>query len=93
MRFRLAAVGSIVDQEKTHMWGPGVPHRDFLGQLEPSDPLFGIPIIPYDESSGVSVLGCPIPKPGTVQFFRDFAESTVAQNDTACMLLSLFPDC
>ena len=90
---RLAAVGSIVDLEKTHMWGPGVPHRDFLGQLEPSDPLFGIPIIPYDESSGVSVLGCPIPKPGTVQFVRDCAESTVAQNDTACRLLSLFPDC
>ena len=90
---RLASVGSVVDLAKTHLWGPGIPDRQFLGPLDPSDPFYGLPIIPYDEGSGVLVLGCPISRPGSVQFSRDCAESTVAQNDAACRLLALFPDC
>ena len=89
---RLAASGSIVDTAKTHLWGPGVPDRRVLESLDPTDPLFGLPVIPYDPGSGIEVLGCPIPRPGSAQFTRDCAESSVARNDAACRLLSLFPD-
>jgi hypothetical protein len=95
MRFlkpRLAAVGSDIDLAKTQLWGPGVPERQVLDTLAKDDPLFGIPIAPFDSASGVLVLGSPISRPGSIQFTRDCAESAVAKNDAACRLLSLFPD-
>jgi hypothetical protein len=82
----------MIDTQKTHIWGPGAPDPRSLDSLDPSDPLFGLPIIPFVEGSGVEVLGCPLSKPGSIQFTRDCAESTVAANDAACRLLALFPD-
>ncbi len=60
--------------------------------MSEDDPLFGIRILPFEASSGIQVLGAPIPRHGTTQFVRDRAESVVAQNDRACRLVSLFLD-
>jgi hypothetical protein len=45
-----------MDLAKTQLWGPGVPKWQVLDTLAQDDPLFGIPIAPFDSSSGVLVL-------------------------------------
>ncbi len=62
---RLAAVGSVIDTQKTHILGPGAPDSRSLDSLDPSDHLSGLRIIPFIECSGVEVLGCPLSKPGS----------------------------
>ena len=90
LRTRLAERRCNIDASKTSMWGPRVPDTRCLEPL--GDPLSGIQIIPFEASSGIQVLGAPIPRPGTTQFTRDKADSVVAQNERACRLVSLFPD-
>jgi hypothetical protein len=73
---RLAAVGSIIDIGKTHIWGPGAPDCHLLESLAPEDPLYHIPIVPYDIGSGVQVGEMPPDQKGKAQSRPDEASSS-----------------
>ncbi len=92
LRSRLAERVCTIDASKTSMWGPGILDTRCLDPMSENDPLLGIQILPVEASSGIQVLGAPIPRPGTTQFVRDREESVEAQNDRACRLVSLFLD-
>ena len=61
----LRSVGLVLNQGKCTLWGPGAMGADDSGPhfpvcVLPNHPLHEVPIIPFDVSHGITVLGTPV---------------------------------
>ena len=63
LRTHLAKLGLQVNTKKCSVWGPGA--KQCSGLLDTK-------VIPWLPSTGITVLGTPIPYPGSLQYLEDF---------------------
>ena len=64
----LKDIGLEVNLKKCQLWGPGLqlePEATMMG-LHDNHPICQIPVVPYDQKEGITVLGVPVDVPGSL---------------------------
>jgi hypothetical protein len=93
----LSTVGLCLNLRKCCLWGPGIqakgdPLPRYPSGLPLDHPGRLVPVLPFVEHSGITLLGVPIDYPGSMQRTSSHWATTV--DKTICLLdrLRLFPD-
>ena len=86
---QLAAVGLRVNLRKCNVWGPGV---GLVNQLVDSHPLREVNQIPFQQDSGLQVLGLPVDFPGTLGMTVGMLEDARSNLQLGLTALLAVPD-
>ena len=97
LQVALSNVGLRLNLGKCRLWGPGI---QTIGDMVPrypdgcmlDHPGRAIPVVPFVENSGITLLGVPIDFPGSSHHTADHWASTVAKTKTLLDRLRLFPE-
>ena len=97
LQVALAGVGLCLNPAKCQFWGPGIQAAgDMVPQYPEGIPLDhpgrAIPVLPFVENSGLTLLGVPIDFPGSSHHTRRHWAATVDATVALLERLQLFPD-
>ena len=88
LREKLAAMDLAINLQKCTVWGPG---SNLLASLPGDHPLRVVPITPFEEGSGVKMVGVPVGRPGETAFQDGFLGKRVEAMEASCTPLAALP--